>query len=332
MILAGDIGGTNTRLAIFGDPAGMPENLRTFPSQDHAGLGEIVAQYCTGLDRQPSVACFGVAGPVLAGVGRITNLPWTVDAAALAQQLGVRTWVINDLEANAHGVAVMPATSLIELHAGAPEATGNRAIIAAGTGLGEAGLFWDGANHLPFASEGGHASFAPGTPLEDELLVWLRAKYDGHVSWERAVSGMGIVNLHDFLRERAGQPDPDWLVAAKRDGDPGAAISKAGLAGTDPICAQTMDWFVELYGAEAGNLALKTMATGGLYVGGGIAPRIMDKMRDGRFVEAFLAKGRMRAPVMDKIPVRVILDDHAALRGSARCAALRLATPTTPAA
>jgi glucokinase len=327
VILAGDIGGTHTRLAIFGDPAGTPEQLQTFSSQEHAGLGDIVAQYCTGLDRQPAVACFGVAGPVLDGVGRITNLPWTVDAAALAQQLGVRTWVINDLEANAHGVAVMPAASLVTLHAGAPEPMGNRAIIAAGTGLGEAGLYWNGSDHLPFACEGGHASFAPGTPREDELLVWLRAKYGGHVSWERAVSGMGIVNLHDFLRERAGQPDPDWIAAAKRDGDPGAAISQAGLAGTDPICVETMDWFVELYGAEAGNLALKIMATGGLYVGGGIAPRIMEKMRNGRFVEAFLAKGRMRTTVMEKIPVHVILDDHAALRGSARCAALRLATP-----
>ncbi|MCW5889667.1 MAG: glucokinase [bacterium] len=325
MILAGDIGGTNTRLALFGDPAGEPENLQTFSSRAHAGLGEIVAAYCAGLAHPPGAACFGVAGPVRDGVGRVTNLPWTVDAAALATQLGTRAWVINDLEANAHGVAVMPPTSLVELHAGRPEASGNRAIIAAGTGLGEAGLYWDGVTHQPFACEGGHASFAPGSPLEDELLVWLRAKYAGHVSWERVVSGMGIVNLHDFLRQRAGQPDPEFIAAVRRSGgDPGAAISNAGLAGTDPICVETLDWLVALYGAEAGNLALKLMATAGLYVGGGIAPRILDKLRDGRFAEAFLAKGRMRATVMEAIPVRVILDDHAALRGSARCAALRL--------
>lgn len=326
MILAGDIGGTNTRLALFGDPAGEPENLQVFSSPEHAGLGEIVAQYCASLDHPPGAACFGVAGPVLAGVGKITNLPWTVDAAALSQQLGVRAWVINDLEANAHGVAVMPATSLVELHSGTKDVQGNRAIIAAGTGLGEAGLFWDGVTHQPFACEGGHASFAPGTPLEDELLVWLRAKYDGHVSWERVVSGMGIVNLHDFLRERSGKPDPDWLAAERAAGDDGAAISRAGLAGKDPICVQTLDWFVALYGAEAGNLALKLMATGGLYIGGGIAPRIIDKLRSGAFAEAFLAKGRMRNTVMSAISVHVILDDHAALRGSARCAALRIAT------
>jgi glucokinase len=326
MILAGDIGGTNTRLALFGDPAGEPENLQVFSSHDHAGLGEIVAQYCKGLGHAPGAACFGVAGPVLNGVGNITNLPWTVDAAALAKQLGVRAWVINDLEANAHGVAVMPAASLIELHAGETKVAGNRAIIAAGTGLGEAGLFWDGVVHRPFACEGGHASFSPGTPLEDELLVWLRAKYHGHVSWERVVSGMGIVNLHDFLRERSGKPDPDWLAAERQAGDDGAAISRAGLAGKDPICVQTLDWFVALYGAEAGNLALKMMATGGLFVGGGIAPRIIDKLRGGGFVEAFLAKGRMRDAVLDHVPVRVILDDHAALRGSARCAALRIAS------
>lgn len=326
MILAGDIGGTNTRLALFGDPAAEPARLETYSSRDHAGLGEIVAAYCAGLDEKPVGACFGVAGPVIEGVGRVTNLPWTVDAAALAQQLATRVWVINDLEANAHGVAVMPPSALVELHPGRPETPGNRAIIAAGTGLGEAGLFWDGITYRPFACEGGHTSFAPGSPLEDELLVWLRAKYDGHVSWERVVSGMGIVNLHDFLRQRAGEPDPDFVAAARRGGgDPGAAISNAGLAGTDPICVQTMDWFVALYGAEAGNLALKLMATAGLYVGGGIAPRILPKLREGGFVEAFLAKGRMRPTVMEGIAVRVILDDHAALRGSARCAALRLA-------
>lgn len=326
MILAGDIGGTNTRLALFGDPAGEPEGLRTFSSRDHAGLGEIVAAFCATLDHAPGVACFGVAGPVRDRIGRVTNLPWTVDADALAQQLGVRTWVINDLEANAHGVAVMPPASLVELHPGAATATGNRAIIAAGTGLGEAGLFWDGFTYQPFASEGGHTSFSPGSPLEDELLVWLRAKYAGHVSWERVVSGMGIVNLHDFLRQRDGSPDPDWLAAERRDGDPGAAISRAAQAGTDPVCVQALDWFVALYGAEAGNLALKLMATGGLYIGGGIAPRILDTLRRGSFVEAFLAKGRMRAAVLEAIPVRAILDDHAALRGSARCASLRIAS------
>jgi glucokinase len=245
-----------------------------------------------------------------------------VDAGHLAHELGVKTVdLLNDLEANAYGIAALEANDFVVLNHGAPNASGNAAVIAAGTGLGEAGLYWDGTQHHPFACEGGHADFAPQNELQVELLLYLRKKF-GHVSWERVVSGPGLHNIYGFLRDTGRGEEPAWLVEAMRQKDPSAVISQAGLEGRSALCAQALDLFVLLYGAEAGNLALKIMATTGVFVGGGIAPKIIRKLQGPAFMEAFAAKGRFKW-LLETIPVRVILNDKTALLGAARYAALQ---------
>ena len=328
MILGGDIGGTHTRLALFDDDgrrapaasADWPE--RTYPSREHAGLGVIVRRFLDETGAQVRAACFGVAGPVKNGRSVATNLPWIIDAGDLSRELGARTWVINDLEATAWGIGALAPDELAELLPGSPDAAGNVAVIAAGTGLGEAGLYWDGRQHHPFATEGGHVNFGPEDPVEIELLRWLQERHSGHVSWERVVSGMGIVSLYEFLRDTGRGEEPAWLAEAMQAGDPGAAITAAAAGGKSPLAAETLRRFVALYGCEAGNLALKVMATGGVYLGGGIAPRILPALRDGAFRDRFLAKGRMR-PLLESMPVRVVLNDQAGLLGAGRCAGVR---------
>jgi glucokinase len=323
MILAGDIGGTKTNIAFFEDGTRREATaLQTFSSRAHGGLEEIVRQFIGEHALRVEHAAFGVAGPVRNGRCEATNLPWVVDAGALATELGIRdVWVINDLEANAYGIAALGPTDLVTLNAGAPDAAGNAAIIAAGTGLGEAGLYWDGRTHHPFATEGGHANFAPGDALEAELLRWMSSQCD-HVSWERLVSGPGLVNVYRFLRDTRGGEEPAWLAEEMRAGDPAAAISRAAQSGASPLCSQALDLFMGLYGSEAGNLALKIMATGGVYIGGGIAPKNLDKLEAGAFMKRFVAKGRMQQ-LLEAMPVKVILNDKTALLGAARCAALR---------
>ncbi len=325
MILGGDIGGTHTRLALFDDQgqrlAAPPE--RQYPSREHRSLDVIVQAFTGESGARPTAACFGVAGPVKDGRAVATNLPWIVDAAELGRQLGARTWVINDLEATAWGLGALRPEELRELSRGAPGAVGNRAVIAPGTGLGEAGLYWDGRQHRPFATEGGHASFAPEDELDDALLGWLRRRFAEHVSWERVISGPGLVLLYEFLRDSGRGEEPAWLAEAMRAGDPGAAITAAALEGRSPLAIQALDRFVALLGREAANLALKLMALGGVFVGGGIAPRILPKLVDGTFRAGFLDKARMR-PVLEAIPVHVILNDQAGLLGAGRCAAAQL--------
>jgi len=239
----------------------------------------------------------------------------------MASALGLRhVWLLNDLEASAHGIDALAPEDLLILHPGVADAAGNAALIAAGTGLGEAGLYWDGRRHRPFASEGGHATFAPTTDLETALHAHLRARF-GHVSWERILSGPGLVHLYTFLRAHRRAGEPAWLTEEMAAGDAAAAITRAGLDGRSPVCSEALDLFVTLYGREAGNLALKLMATGGVYVGGGIAPRIQARLRGPAFVDAFRAKGRM-ASLLEAIPVRVILQDAAPLLGAARYAAM----------
>jgi glucokinase len=252
---------------------------------------------------------------------QVTNLPWLVDAAALQAELGYQqVSLLNDLEANAYGIATLRPNELVSLNPDADlMAVGNRALIAAGTGLGEAGLMWDGVAHRPFSSEGGHASFAPNDAIGDELLVFLR-KERGHVSWERVLSGMGMANLYRFFRQRSGEPEPAWLTEQLRTGDLGAVVSQAGLAGRDPVCADTVDCFIRNYGAETGNLALKMLALGGVYIGGGIAPKMMSKMRSPLFLDAFYHKGRL-SPLLRATPVYVIMNDKTALQGAAWFAA-----------
>jgi glucokinase len=323
MILAGDIGGTNTRLAFIQAEGAHLEIVaeEIFPSREHAGLEAVLRRFISSHPIPVERAGFGVAGPVRNGRCEATNLPWVVDARQVARELGLEhVGLINDLEANAYGIAVLRPEDFLTLNAGAPDAEGNQAIIAAGTGLGEAGLYWDGKHHRPFATEGGHSTFAPRNELEMALLKYLLARFE-HVSFERVLSGPGLFNIYGFLRDTGRAEEPAWLADQMRQQDPPAVITQAALNGKSALCVQALELFVSLYGAEAGNLALKVMATGGLYVGGGIAPRIIRQLMDSRFMDAFTDKGRLK-PLMEAMPVRVILNDKTALLGAARCAAL----------
>jgi len=317
-VLSGDIGGTKTRMAIF-DVAGT--KLRsviesTYPSGDYASLNDIIEDFLNAGDTRPDAACFGIAGPVRDNTVDVTNLPWQISAAEIAARFGLRrVALLNDLEANAWGLRALDNKDFRILNAGVDNPAGNAAIIAAGTGLGEAGLYRDGDRWRPFATEGGHTDFSPGNELEIELLRFLMARY-GHVSWERLVSGPGLVNIHDFLVRYRKHPVANWLRDDMLANDPAAAISRAGQSGRDAICVEALELFVHLYGVEAGNLALKMMASGGVYLGGGIAPKILEQLENGAFMAAFRAKGRMQ-DLLEQMPVRVVLNDRTALYGPA---------------
>ena len=318
-ILSGDIGGTKTRLAVIVvDGARLhTEREQEYASRDYALFEDLLGDFMLGSDI-PGQACFAVAGPVQGRVVQTTNLPWHIDADALQTRFGLASCtLINDLEATAYGLRALGDEDLLTLQTGAPDAVGNTAVIAAGTGLGEAGSYWDGQRHHPFATEGGHTSFSPGNDLEVSLLKYLQQRYS-HVSWERIVSGPGLVSLHEFLCQERRTPIPDWLYDEIRQGDAAAAITNAAMNDHDEICIEALNWFVRLYAVEAGNLALKVMSRGGLYVGGGIAPKILPMLKNGAFIEAFLGKGRMR-PLLEAMPVKVILNDRAALYGAALC-------------
>lgn len=323
MILAGDIGGTKVNLAFFDVSAGrfIQGPTGTFPSQQYASLEQITLEFLSTHKLPVTQAAFGVAGPVKRGRAQLTNVNWAVDSATLSSALRTTVWLLNDLEATAYGIPALEPSDLVVLNAGEEHATGNAAVIAAGTGLGEAGLFWDGQRHLPWACEGGHAEFSPRTDLDIELLKYLRAQF-GRVSWERVLSGPGLFNIYKFLRDSHRAEEPAWLAAELAKGDPPAVISQAGLEARAAICVAALDLFVTYYGAEAGNLALKTLATGGVYIGGGIAPKIIRKLRDGTFMKAFTFGGRL-SRLLASMPVKVIMNDKAALLGAARLAAIR---------
>ncbi|HHJ14772.1 MAG TPA: glucokinase [Gammaproteobacteria bacterium] len=321
MILTGDIGGTRTRLALLHQAADGWEVVaeERCASTEHEGLEPLLEQFLSRYaGSTPRAAAFGVAGPVRDGRCRATNLPWSLSVASLHRASGVPAFLLNDLEALAWGIAALPGEAFATLQAGHPDPQGNRAVIAAGTGLGQAGLPFCDGDWRPFACEGGHTDFAPRPGRDTALLAALTARF-GHVSQERVVSGPGLVRLYRHLLETAGAPLPDWL----HDEAAAARISHHALSGTDSFCQQTLEWFVELYGREAGNLALKLNASGGLYLGGGIAPKILPALQTGVFLEAFLDKGRMRG-LLERVPVRVILDEQAALKGLAAFAAARV--------
>jgi len=326
IILAGDIGGTNTRLALV-EPT--TEELRivaekTFASREHPSLEATIVEFLDLHRVELKSACFGIAGPVRNGRCEATNLPWVVDAGAVAGRLRLKqVGLINDLEANAHGIAVLPKKDFVVLNRGARNARGNQAIISAGTGLGEAGMYWDGERHRPFATEGGHVDFAPRNHLEMELLDYCLKHYR-RVSYERLVSGPGLVKVYQFLRDTGKADEPAWLADEMRTGDPAPIISRHALDGKSALCRHALEIFVSLYGAEAGNLALKLLATGGVYLGGGIAPKIIAKLKEPEFLNAFTAKGRMR-PLLQDMPVRVIMNPKTALLGAARYATLNTA-------
>jgi glucokinase len=323
MILAGDIGGTNARLAYFQPQNGRLQLIseRVFPSREHSELGEIVNEFLKDSGTRPEVACFGIAGPVHNGRVETSNLPWVIEQSRLAKQIQLpATLLINDLEASAWGVAALSPQDLFPLNQ-VPHAIGNQAVIAPGTGLGEAGLFWNGSEHQVFACEGGHADFAPQGDLQIELLRYLASRY-GHVSYERILSGPGLVNVYEFLREKGSGDEPAGFAAQLNEGNAAAAISQAALSGTNPLAAQALDIWLSIYGAEAGNLALKAMATGGIFLAGGISPKILPKLSGPLFMRAFLEKGRLR-PLLEGILVQVITNDKAGLLGAARCAATK---------
>ena len=314
VLLAGDVGGTKTNLALFtaegGDVAVLAE--RGFHNADHGALEEIVEAFTHASGRVPSAACFGVAGPVADGVARMPNLDWKIDAHALGRTLGLeRVLVLNDLEATGYGIATLPPDRFAVLNEGVRRPGGDAALIAAGTGLGEAILRWDGEQYRVAPSEGGHGDYAPVDEEQTMLLGRLMQRF-GHVSYERVISGPGLHNVYDALdiEERTGLGER--IRAAP---DPSALIAESALSHASPRCVRALDVFVTAYGAEAGNLALRALATGGIYVGGGIAPKILPKLRDGLFVGAFTAKGRF-TDWMRAIPLKVILDPTTALRGA----------------
>jgi glucokinase len=326
MILAGDVGGTKVHLGLYDFTEGKLQCTRDkqYPAREYSGLEEIVKEFL-GADTV-SAACFGVPGPVRNGRLRLTNLPWTLDSRELSTGLSIaHVFLINDLEANGYGIAELSADQIFTLSEGDASQTGNRALIAAGTGLGEALLIWNGHIHVPNPSEGGHSDYAPRNEDEIDLLRFLKQKYNGRISFERVISGMGLTNIYEFLREVRGMEEPAWLaerIAAVPD--PNAVITELALAAKSEICEKALDMFVSSYGAEAGNLALKVLSVGGLYIGGGIAPRILEKLKDGTFVKAFTDKGRL-SQLLINMPVRVILESKAALLGAAAFAEARSA-------
>ena len=323
MILAGDIGGTKTNLAFISVEEGQLTVVtqESFPSRNYPSLEAVIREFIRGTSVRDKRAAFGVAGPVIDDRCEATNLPWVIDAKLLEGSLGLeRASVINDLEATAHGIPALKPDELSVLNEGQPHVRGNIALIAAGTGLGEAILLWDRQGYRALASEGGHADLAPRNPMEIELLQYLLKKFH-RVSYERVLSGPGIFNIYSFLKDAGYGKEPEWLAERFQGKDPAPVIAEAAKQGECELCTKTLHLFVSLYGAEAGNLALKALATGGVYIGGGIAPKILDQLRDGTFMVAFTDKGRL-SPVLKDMPVQVILNDKTALLGAARYAAL----------
>ena len=325
LILAGDIGGTKTHLAIFSVEGDKLKAVveKTFSSKQYSGLEPVLQEFFgSGVDTISS-ACFGIAGPVVDGSVKTPNLPWVIDGSELVKYLNLPSVaLLNDLEAAAFGIFTLEAHELICLNNGSARRPANQALIAAGTGLGEALLYDDGRQYHPIASEGGHADFAPRDEIEIELLRHLTRKF-GRVSYERVVSGPGISNIYEFLRDGGRYAEPPSFKEKLADSaDSSALISQAALAGEPEICVKALETFVSVYGAEAGNLALRAKAIGGVYIGGGIAPKIRGKLGDGTFMRAFVDKGRYQEFV-SAIPVYLILNEKTALQGAAYHAAFR---------
>jgi glucokinase len=319
VILAGDVGGTHARLALFGEDERKPVALEIYPSAGHGSLISIVEAFRADHPGDPDAATVGVAGPVLAGRTEAVNLEWPVDARELAGALGLRerdVTVINDMEANAWGITALADDDVVALHDTPGEPRGTVAVISAGTGLGEGFATWGENGLRAHASEGGHVDFAPRSDLEAELREWLARDEEQHVSYERVCSGMGILNIYGFLRKRSSEAEPEWL-AKDRAAQGAAAITHAGLEHRDRVASEALDLMVSVYGAQAGNLALTVKATGGVYLGGGIAPEILPRLREGGFMRAFIDKGRL-SELLERIPVRVILNELTALLGAAR--------------
>ena len=329
MILAGDVGGTKVHLALYNFEAGrlIPVRDHKYPAGEFASLDDVVHDFLKdpAEKAQITAACFGLPGPVRDGRLKLTNLPWSLDVRELQTSLGIEhIFLINDLEANGYGIPELAPASIVTLHQGDADAQGHQGLIAAGTGLGEALLIWDGKRHRPIPSEGGHCDFSARTDREIALLQYLRRTLNGRVSTERVVSGLGMGNIYAYLRDVEKLHEPAWLKHRLATEDPNAVIGTCAEDGTSSICFETMKIFAAAYGAETGNIALKVLATGGMYLGGGIAPKALKTLQNGQFIAAFLDKGRL-SPLLQAIPVRVILDQTCALLGAAAYAEARAA-------
>ncbi|UPT76643.1 glucokinase [Sulfurovum sp. XGS-02] len=327
MILAGDIGGTKTNLAIFE----LRDNVLSvvaqhqFPSREFSSLNEVITLFMQK-SSLPSIdaACFGIAGPVIDGRCRTTNLPWDIATAELQAHLGIeKVRLLNDLEATAYGMLYVPDDEFVDLNPKGRKVDGNRAVIAAGTGLGEAMLYYDGNVYYPIGSEGGHCDFAPLTLQQDTLLKWMRNRYPGHVSFERILSGPGIYTLYEFLAEIDFAAQPTSMLNIPEGKDKSAMVSECALKEYNPLCMEALRLFAEIYGAEAGNLALKSMSLGGVYIGGGIAPKILSVLSNNHFMNGFLSKGRFNE-MLQAMQVKISLNPETALLGAAYYARDRL--------
>ena len=335
MILAGDVGGTKVHLALYNFAGGRLAQVRDhkFPAHEFATLDDVVKTFlaqATGAKEEIVAACFGCPGPVRDGRLKLTNLPWTLDARLLQKSVGIEhIFLINDLEANGYGIPELAAESVFTLQVGDPSSVGHRGLVAAGTGLGEALLIWDAKTqrHTPLPSEGGHCDYAARNDREIALLNYLWRTLKGRVSFERVVSGIGIKNVYAFLRDDQKMEEPAWLRDRMAAEDPNAVIGQCAEDGSSAICFETLRMFTAAYGAEAGNVALKVLAMGGMYLGGGIAPKILKTMQEGEFMQAFMDKGRL-SPLLESVPVRIILDETCALLGAAAFAEARAAELT----
>lgn len=321
-ILAGDVGGTKTNMALYRSTSEGLQSLKEkrYVSRDYPSLTDIIHDFLD--EDHPDRICAAVAGPVIQGKSRLTNLSWQLDAEAMSRELKIPVQFINDLEATAYGLAGLEEKERMVLSSGQAGATGNIAIIAPGTGLGEAGLFWDGACYHPFATEGGHSDFAPRTETDVDIYRYLQQQF-GHVSWERVVSGMGIKTLYRFLTDARKEPVPDWLATRMNEEDPAAVISEAALKREDPVCSEVMDLFVRYLATEASSLVLKLMATGGLYLAGGIPPKILPLLQQDVWAANFDNNGRMHQ-LSEKVPVYIVLNDKMALMGAAHFGAYNM--------
>ncbi len=329
MMLVGDVGATKTLLALVsteGQPL-TPVLTENFSSQKYRSLEALLHDFFQG-DVKLTCACFGVPGPVVKGSAEIVNLDWTIDGVSLEREFRIpRVFLLNDLEAMAHGIAELGQDNFLVLNKGRVFESATAALIAAGTGLGESVLYWDGKHRVPIPCEAGHADFAPRNPLEFRLHGYLQERFE-YVSWERVLSGPGLVNVYGFLKDIGHGVEEAWAAEEMRTSDPSGVIADAALQGRSPLCEKALDLFVSLYGAEAGNLALRAVAVGGVYLGGGIAPKIRQKLADGTFMKEFVAKDRMTRLLSD-IPVRVILEERTGLLGAARFARSRLSNEKT---
>jgi glucokinase len=321
LVLAGDVGGTKTNLGLFlkGKKRPVPKVIETFPSQNSPDLEHIIRQFLEMHPAPVTHACFGIAGPVVNGKSKTTNVPWSVSEDRIKKQFKFHhVKLVNDLTATVMAIPLLSKDEFYPLNQAASLKDQNLALIAPGTGLGNAMLIYQNGRYLPVSSEGGHADFAPNNEAEIKLWRFLHQHY-GHVSIERVLSGSGLVNIYNWLKDSGRFDAPEWLEQKRKKMQPAKAIAEAALTNRDPGCVEALNMFVSIFGAAAGNLALTGITTGGVYLGGGIPPKILSKLKDDTFIRAFTNKGRFKG-FLEKIPVNVILNDKAALIGAAYCA------------